>query len=110
MTALDEKVRATGLLAFKAVIDHAVEHGLPAPDSIELDDRFVRVRIIPPTAAAEWLETFDVTSISIDPVTRDRERVHVVGTLPGLLGKVKIEVRWSRPATGQPIHLHAVGA
>ncbi|HEY0889332.1 MAG TPA: hypothetical protein VGE38_06965 [Nocardioides sp.] len=97
MTALDAPVRATAAVGYKAVVDHFVEHGLPAPESIELRDGGMRVWLI--FGKNEWLDTLHVDDEVVVPIVgTDLERVHASGRLPGLLGQVKVELRYTRRA------------
>lgn len=103
MSALDAKVRATAWVSYQSVVAHGIEHGLPAPESLELDDIGIRVWITGANAADAWLDTIVVTDTRTRPVPGcivggERERVYVTGHLPGLLGQVKVELRFSRPA------------
>lgn len=95
MTALDARIRATASVGYKAVVDHFVEHGLPAPESIELTGDGMRVWII--FGRQQWVDSIHVDDEKATPIGgTDRERVHVTGRLPGLLGQVKVELRFSR--------------
>ena len=97
MTALDKQVRATASVGYKAVVDHFIEHGLAAPESIELRDGGMRVWLI--FGKQEWLDTIHVDDEVVVPVKgTDLERVHATGRLPGLLGQVKVELRYTRRA------------
>ena len=107
MTALDAKVRATGLIAYRAVIDHAVENGLAAPIEISLDDRGLRVWITS-TDADKWVDSIHVDREETPSRFDDREVVHVTGRTP-LLG-IKVELRFSRPVVAVSAHLRAVTA
>ena len=104
MTALDARVRATGLVAYKALIDHAVENGLPAPTTIVLTNNAIEAWI-PQHAATRWLASIHVDTETARPSSLEgREIVTVAGRLP-LLG-IKVLVKFSRPV----MHLKAVTA
>ena len=93
MTALDAQVKATGLIAYKALIDHAIENGLHAPSSVDLRDDAVNVWIS--GDAAKWVDSIHVDDTAThDGIAFGREIVHVTGRLP-LLG-VKVQLRYSR--------------
>ena len=101
MTALDAQVKATALVAYKAVIDHALDNGLEAPLSIDLHEQFIAVWVSASDADA-W-----VASIAVDdehthesPLA-DREIVHLNGRTP-LLG-IKVQLRFSRVVTPAPL-------
>lgn len=95
MTALDAQVRATASVGYKAVVDHFIEHGLPAPESIELTGDGMRVWLI--FGRQQWVDSIHVDNeVATRIAGTDRERVHVTGRLPGLLGQVKVELRFSR--------------
>lgn len=107
MTALDAPVRATAAVGYKAVVDHFVEHGLPAPESIELTGDGMRVWLI--FGRQPWVDSIHVDDEATTPIRgTDRERVHVTGRLPGLLGQVKVELRFSRSVDA--VQLQAVTA
>ncbi len=84
MTALDsrrEQVRATGLVYFKAVVDHAVEHGLAAPGSIDLTDDAVKVWLV--DGKEQWGETITIDDVDVRPSPiPDRVIVYITGRLP----------------------------
>lgn len=109
MTALDGKVRAraTALVGYKAVVDHAIEHGLPAPESIELTDTHLRIWLL--QGGGQWVESIHIDQTVTEPVPGwDRERIYITGRLP-LLG-IKVQLRFSRPAVAAVSHLMAVGS
>lgn len=107
MTTLDAQVRATALCGYKAVVDHAIEHGLPAPESIELGHTHLKVWLV--EGGQAWVETIHVDHTVTRPVVAsDRERVYVTGRLP-LLG-FRVEVRFSRPAMAAVTRLSAVSS
>ena len=93
MTALDAKVRATGLISYKAVVDHAIENGLQPPSSIELRDDAVRIWVT--GNPDKWVDSIHVDGEHArDGVVEGRELVYVDGRLP-LLG-VKVRLTFSR--------------
>jgi len=93
VTALDAKVRATGLIAYKALIDHAIENGLQAPSSIDIRHDALGVWIN--GDATKWVDSIHVdTTTTADGIAFGREIVHVDGRLP-LLG-IKVQLRFSR--------------
>lgn len=81
MTAIGAQVRATGLVYFKAVVDHAIEHGLPAPGSIDLTDTAVKVWLV--EGKEQWGETITVEDTDVRPSPiPSRVIVYVTGRLP----------------------------
>lgn len=93
MTALDAQVKATGLIAYKAVVDHAIDNGLQCPASLDLDDQYVKVWVT--GDITKWVDSIHVDAKHTrDGVTPGREIVYVAGRLP-LLG-VKVQLRYSR--------------
>lgn len=100
-----EQVRATGLVSYKAVVDHAIEHGLPAPATIELTDRFIRVWL---TAGKEaWGESIHVDTIDTRPSPiPDRVMVYVDGRLPFMNLRIQLGFAQEQPFAS----LHVVGA
>lgn len=106
MTAVDAKVRATASVGYKAVVDHFIEHGLPAPESIELTGDGMRVWVI--FGRQQWVDSIHVDHTEATTLRgTDRERVRVTGHLPGLLGLIKVELRYSRPVR---VNLQVVGS
>jgi hypothetical protein len=100
-----KQVAMMGLLGKKAVIDHAIEHGLTDPEEIGSGDTFVRVWLTGTVEESDaWVETIHVDNTVVEPLPRNRERVRVTGRLP-LLG-IRVELRFSRPA----VRLQAVTA
>lgn len=88
-----QQVHATGLVNYKAVVDHAIEHGLPAPATIELTDRFIRVWLN--DGKTEWGESIHVDSVDSRPsLTPDRVMVYVDGRLPFM--NLRIQLAFSR--------------
>lgn len=86
-----------GLLGKKAVIDHAIEHGLVDPEEIGRGDTFVRIWLTGTVQESDaWVDTIHVDNILVEPLTGGRERIRVTGRLP-LLG-IRVEIRFSRPA------------
>ncbi len=80
-TANRDQVRATGLVYFKAVVDHALEHGLPAPATIELTDNAVKVWLV--DGKDQWGESITVDDLDVRPSPiPDRVIVYVTGRLP----------------------------
>ncbi|WP_224279068.1 hypothetical protein [Nocardioides lacusdianchii] len=92
-----KRVPEMGLLGKKAVIDHAIEHGLSDPEEIGHGDRCVRVWLTGTVEESDaWVDTIHVDDTVVEPLRRGRERVRVTGRLP-LLG-IRVEIRFSRPA------------
>lgn len=105
MTALNAQARATGLVAYKALIDHAIENGLQAPTSMDLREDALNVWIS--GDASKWVDSIHVDDTSThDGAAFGRQIVHVTGRLP-LLG-VKVQLRYSRRIA--PAGLRAVTA
>jgi hypothetical protein len=97
MTALDSQIRATGLVNFKAVVDHAIEHGLPAPSTIELTDRAIRVWLV--DGKEQWGESIHVDQVDTRPsVLDDRVLVYADGRLPFM--NLRIQLAFSREQHG----------
>jgi hypothetical protein len=97
-----KQVAMMGLLGKKAVIDHAIEHGLTDPNEIGAGEDHVRVWLTGTVEESDaWVETIHVDDTVVEPLPRDRERVRVTGRLP-LLG-IRVEIRYSRPATAPRI-------
>lgn len=95
MTALDAQVRATGLLAYKAVIDHAIDNGLQAPMSIDLTTDALNIWVT--GNATKWVDSIHVDDEHTLPgLVNGREIVYVTGRLP-LLG-IRVQLRYSRTA------------
>jgi hypothetical protein len=104
-TTRRRQVPEMGLLGKKAVIDHAIEHGLTDPEEIGRGDTFVRIWLTGPVEESDaWVETIHVDHTIVERLTSGRERVRVTGRLP-LLG-IRVEIRFSRPA----VRLQAVTA
>lgn len=100
------QVKATGLIAYKALVDHAIDNGLQCPLSIDLHDEYVKVWLSN-EASSRWVESIHVDDEQTrDGVVEDREIVAVTGRLP-LLG-IKVQLRFSRVAV--PSGLRAVTA
>lgn len=98
-----KQVPQMGLLGKKAVIDHAIEHGLTDPEEIGRGDTFVRIWLTGTVEESDaWVETIHVDDTVVEPLAGDRERVRINGRLP-LLG-IRVEIRFSRPATTPRIH------
>lgn len=101
-----QQVKATGLIAYKALVDHALENALAAPLSVDLSDDALRVWVSAANAPG-WVDSIYVDrEYTTDTVTVGREIVYVEGRLP-LLG-VKVQLRFSRRAA--PALLRAVTA
>jgi hypothetical protein len=97
-----KQVAMMGLLGKKAVIDHAIEHGLTDPKELGSDDAFVRLWLTGTVEESDaWVETIHVDNTVVEPLPRNRERVRVTGRLP-LLG-IRVELRFSRPTTAPRI-------
>lgn len=93
-----KRVPQMGLLGKKAVIDHAIEHGLTDINELGAGDDHVRIWLTGTVEESDaWVETIHVDDTVVEPLPRDRERVRVTGRLP-LLG-IRVEIRFSRPAT-----------
>lgn len=106
MTGLDAKVRATALVAYKAAVDHAVENGLPAPESIDLGPHSLRIWIT--QGVEQWTASIHVDAETVVPcMTAGREIVYIDGRLP-LLG-IKVQLRYSQTSPAAS-HLQAVGS
>lgn len=107
MTALDTQVRITGLISYKALIDHALDNGLAAPLSIDIDRTDGLRTWVAASDAAKWVDSIHVdTEDTKDGAIGGREIVHVDGRLP-LLG-IKVQLRYSRRVA--PAALRAVTA
>lgn len=101
MTALDAQVRATGLIAYQAVVCHAIENGLQAPSSIDLNDEYVKVWLSY-SGAGKWVDSIHVDDTTRhDTAVEGREIVRVTGRTP-LLG-VRVQLRFSRPVAAAPL-------
>lgn len=96
-----------GLLGKKAVIDHAIEHGLTDPEEVaRARNGFVPVWLTDsPEDCEAWLETIYVDDTTTEPLAGGRERVRVIGRLP--VQGIRVEIRFSRPATDVP-RVHGV--
>lgn len=80
-TKTRDQIRATGLVYFKAVVDHAVEHGLPAPATIDLTDTAIKVWLV--EGKEQWGETITAEDIDVRPSPiPDRVIVYIRGRLP----------------------------
>lgn len=102
MTALDAQVRATGLVNFKAVVDHAIEHGLPAPASIELTTRAIRVWLT--DGKEEWGQSIHVDHVDTRPSPfPDRVIVYIDGRLPFM--NLAIQLCFAREQLGSPLRV-----
>lgn len=76
-----DQVQANGLIYMEAVIDHAIEHGLPAPASIDLTDTHIKVWLVEGKEA--WGESIHVDDLTTVPSPLpDRVIVYVDGRLP----------------------------
>lgn len=105
MTALDAQVKATGLISYKAVVDHAIENGLQPPSSIELRDDAVRIWVS--GDAGKWVDSIHVDGEHArEGNAEGRELVYVDGRLP-LLG-VKVRLTFSRRVAVPAASLRAV--
>lgn len=92
-----KRVPKMGLLGKKAVIDHAIEHGLSDINELGAGDTVVRIWLTGTVEESDaWVETIHVDDTVVEPLANDRERVRVTGRLP-LLG-IRVEIRFSRPA------------
>ncbi len=80
-TTQRDQIQATGLVYFKAVVDHAIEHGLTAPITLELTDRAIRVWVR--DGKEQWGESIHIDSLDTRPSPiPDRIIVHINGRLP----------------------------
>lgn len=105
MTALDAKVRATGLIAQQAYVDHAIENGLQPAGSISTHDDGLRLYIN--GDSTKWVESIHVEQeYTKEAVSDDREMYHVIGLLPAKFFGVRVHLVFSRVAT--PAVLRAV--
>lgn len=92
-----KRVPEMGLLGKKAVIDHAIEHGLTDINELGADDHAVRIWLTGTVEESDaWVDTIHVDNTVVEPLPTGRERVRVTGRLP-LLG-IRVEIRFSRPA------------
>lgn len=106
-TATRQQVQATGLVYFKAVVDHAIEHGLPAPASIDLTDSAVKVWLV--EGKEEWADTITVVGdldVRQSPMP-DRVIVYVTGRLPFM--NIPVVLAFSQEQAFAPA-LRVVGA
>lgn len=102
-----QQVQANGLIYYKAVVDHAVEHGLPAPASIDLTDDHVKVWLT--EGKEQWGESITVDDFTTTPSPiRDRVIVYVDGRLPFM--NLAIRLAFSHEQTGSAPTLRVVGA
>lgn len=93
-----KRVPEMGLLGKKAVIDHAIEHGLTDINELGAGDTAVRIWLTGTVEESDaWVESIHVDDTAVEPLANDRERVRVTGRLP-LLG-IRVEIRFSRPST-----------
>ena len=90
---------ATGLIYFKALIDHAIEHGLPAPSTIEITDRHIRVWLT--DGHQQWGETITVDAVDTRPSPiAGRVIVYVDGRLPFM--NLAVQLAFSQAQLGAP--------
>ena len=105
-TTTREQIRAAGLVYYKAVVDHAVEHGLAAPMTIDLTDTAVKVWLT--EGQEQWGETITVDDVDVRPSpVKDRVIVYVRGRLPFM--NLPIVLAFAQEQLGSPA-LRVVGA
>lgn len=93
-------IDATAPVAHKAWVDHMIEHGLPGPHMVTVDPGETVVRLSLDTFSGPlWADTINIEEESD---TRSSQygwvRTTQTGRIPGLLGQIRIQIRYARQA------------